>query len=89
MLDNMTVNKEIIVRARRIIDNLYVQPDIMQLGQQCIKFAFTFENGKCMWSYLSENKIECFCAGDDEHVHPVTVYTDAEFIKLFLEISRK
>ena len=82
-----------IEQAKRIIYNLHIQPDIVQLGS-LLKFEFTFPNGIMMDAYFYDYGIECMWMPSEminvrPYIPPCLVTTDAEFIKLFLDISRK
>ena len=85
------VNQVHINQATRIIYNLHIQPDIIQYGS-LLKFEFTFPSGTMMDAGFYDFGIECsYTVEHDGFTYSKTeiVNTDAEFIKLFLAVSRK
>lgn len=85
------VNEKHINQAKRIIYNLHIQPDIIQFGS-LLKFEFTFPNGLMMDAGFYDFGIECDYQCENEwctYSKTEVVHTDAEFIKLFLSVSRK
>jgi hypothetical protein len=85
------VNQVHINQAKRIIYNLHIQPDIIQYGS-LLKFEFTFLSGTMMDAGFYDFGIECsYTVDHDGFTYSKTeiVNTDAEFIKLFLSVSRK